>query len=355
MKNNYLSKITELPPPHFSEALRFSWTRRFTVLLIFALALLFSGCDVLKSLGLLPNDDPEPAPHVWGVPVQGAEEKLSIKEKFGVTEPGTAGVDAAFRELSAFIKGGGLEEDLKKDLNKRVIKTGDWIDLEDGLIVANYVNLGGVNHAGTAQAFDGTPLLRLIVVGINSFQSKEGAETYTYPAGDETPPPHVVFQFQNIPAQRRLDSAMGTNGGYPAKELSAYVNVNFLKGLTDAGVPDSVLWGPKRVLSKGQNNGADVVSHKLWVPTEREMMGTATYSSSGETAVNQARLEYYQTALSRIKYTGTSALRYWESTASGSNGARFCYVENNGSTGHFDGNVDSGVSPAFCVVAEQLP
>jgi hypothetical protein len=155
------------------------------VLPLLALALLFSGCDVLKSLGLLPNDDEEPAPYVYvgkGEPVTGAKDLPSIKAKFGVDETitGTAGVDAAFKELSAFIKNGGLEKDAKLAVADRVIKPGNWIDLEGGLIVDAYVSGGGGFTREMPTAGDTPAGLRLVVAGINSFQSS-GSSGYTYP------------------------------------------------------------------------------------------------------------------------------------------------------------------------------
>jgi hypothetical protein len=59
------------------------------------------------------------------VPVEDAAGNPSIKEKFGVSATGTARVDAAFKELSAFIKKNGLADDWATDTGNRVIKLGD--------------------------------------------------------------------------------------------------------------------------------------------------------------------------------------------------------------------------------------
>jgi hypothetical protein len=340
---------------------------------LLALALLFSGCDILKSLGLFPNDDEEPAPRVFsGKPVPGAAEMVSIKAKFGVPETGTAGVDAAFRELSAFIQGGGLTD----DATENVIRLGDWIDMDGGLTVAAYDGIDGNGGGGFSSGDDGMKwddditlngnpqgkMKRLIVVGINSFTKN----------GDDTQ--HVVFQFQNIPVLRRMNpSDAGNTGGYPASEMRKYVTENFLPGLIAAGVPDGVLWSPARVLSNGNNGtGSGPVSDLLWLPTEREMfqngksvLNTTTYgpySANGETQENQARLEYYTSNESCLKVyktnngypeveqtSGNTGHWYWESSAYATGTSWFCCVGSGGRPSNAGASEQGGCAPAFCV------
>jgi hypothetical protein len=88
-----------------------------------------SGCE---ALGDSAGEDPPEPEDIPGVPVEGAAGMPSIREKFGVTLEGTAGVTAAFLELSAYIQGGGLSPE------DTVIQLGDWIDLEGGLSVDAY-------------------------------------------------------------------------------------------------------------------------------------------------------------------------------------------------------------------------
>jgi hypothetical protein len=288
--------------------------------------------------------------------------KASIKANFGVTAPGAEGVAQTFTALHEFIQAGGL------DKQSGVIKLGDWIDLEGGLTVAAYGsgnNTGGFSHdakkAVEAVKRQGQPwgtLCRLIVVGINSFHSGQGA--YTVMVNDNTP--HVVFQFQNIPVRRRMNAA-STDGGYAVSEMRTYLTENFLAGLNKAGVPDEVLWAPERVLSVGiKRTGNAAIKDKLWLPTEREMFQDGKnpfdgpYASDGETAENQARLEYYTDNTSRAKaWCGNifyypdmeDGDSYWMSSADYSRTSSFCTV-GRGETNH--GGLDiAGVAPAFCV------
>jgi hypothetical protein len=277
-----------------------------------------------------------------GVPVDG--NNPSIKAKFGVTLEGTTGVNAAFLELSAYIQGGGLSSP-----GDTVIRLGDWIDLEGGLSVDAY---GTGNDTGafdittnsdinpSSPPFEGYKgkLLRLIVVGINSFHYGRGVKDngtptmngenngqYTIQVNDPTL--HVVFQFQNIPVLRRMNPTDTNAGGYPASEMRKYLTPvtsddasgNFLAGLENAGVPEAVLWAPKRYVSARTTYNVAVdpalIEDVLWLPTDREMLGDFSCVAVDETAENQARLEYYDSSAKQKKHNSfPSIIEYWEAS-----------------------------------------
>jgi hypothetical protein len=281
-------------------------------------------------------------PYFWkGVPVEGAVDKKSIKEKFDVTLTGTAGVEAAFKELSAFIQKGGLAAG--------VINLGDYIDLEGGLQIADAggstFSSGSVDWNGDIAGGHGK-LSRLIVVGINSFNKKNGNDT-----------PHVVFQFQNITHDRQMNATGSNEGGYAASDMRKYLSGPFLAGLIDAGVPDQVLWPPARKVSARTNIEDQVdpaeIQDKLWLPTAWEM-GSATQHTLDETAANQARLEYYQDDPSRVKYGTSGAKQYWLASMTSDSYSAFVSIKINGavldSGGYLFSPMDAiGVAPAFCV------
>jgi hypothetical protein len=292
----------------------------------------------------------------FGMPVAGQESNPSIKEKFGVVAKSDAKPDKiaavtdTFYELSAFIKNGGLSQN--------VVKTGDWIDLEGGLIVAkDTAGQGDFTHAGDATAKDNTPLLRLIVVGINSFNNinSNGATQ------------HVVFQFQNIPVDRTMHSS-NAEIGYKDSELQKYLTGNFLTGLTGtsgtsgtsgAGVPGDVLWAPARVLSNGVGeNSGTTVSDKLWLPTVWEMTGVQGSSSKAEKEGNQARLEYYTGNFSESKTIQKKSVAsasisgyYWLSSRVTKEEKNFAMVSSSSGTLSYNpvSSGAKGVAPAFCV------
>jgi hypothetical protein len=318
-----------------------------------------------------------------------ASSQPNIKLKFegSKDETGKDGVNAAFQELSAFIKKGGLAD------YSDTIQLGDYIELEAGLTVAAYPGTdgnggGGFSYASNdpdwnaditiATQYSMGKMNRLIVVGINSFNEKNGNGTT----------PHVVFQFQNIPVSRRMNAPIdvsdgyfgdGTNtGGYPASEMRKYLTPvgndkesgKFLAGLVKAGLPEAVLWEPSRIVST--NGGTMTINDLLWLPTEWEMYGGKMYGPDGsaepmatdEDGSNQVKLEYYKTdndsdptfVLHLKAATGkalawTDPASYWLASATNVSGTgQFCLAATSSiSSSRSQANTWQGVAPAFCV------
>jgi hypothetical protein len=305
----------------------------------------------------------EPPGGEWtwkGEPVENVETMPSIKTKFGVAETGTASVKAAFQELSAFINNSGLAEDEDKNEEDRVIRLGDWIDLEGGLTVEDHSADGGGFSSGDEGmhwdaniTLNGAPqgkMCRLIVVGINPFKDLNGNGAT----------PHVVFQLQNVPVVRQMNPTGSNAGGYPESEMRAYLTGEFLSGLKDAGVPEGVLWGPARVVS-GKGDGAKTINDTLWLPTEREMVDDQNYSvADHETEKNQAWLPYYVDSAARKKVYKTNTdypvvstptgQWYWEGSARAVDASSFSIVYiTGGDANGYSASTLGGCVPAFCV------
>ncbi|MDR1231395.1 MAG: DUF6273 domain-containing protein, partial [Spirochaetaceae bacterium] len=280
-----------------------------------------------------------------GTLVEADKNDPSIKKKFGVTTGGAKGVEDTFKELFAFIKNNGLTA------NSGVVKTGDYIDLEGGLTVTAYNSGGGAINFSQDQAAsteagaapNSTPLLRLIVVGINSFNKT-----------NPNSPQHVVFQFLHLPVKRRMHST--SSAMYSATEMSSYLEGNFYTGLKNAGVPEDVVWAPNRNLATSYNGTVtEIQKYNVWLPTARELLGADTTANADankcapETTTNQAKLEYYQTKNSRKKALNVSeSYAYW--TASPVTTTNFMSITGNGSVKNDNINTSVlGIAPAFCV------
>jgi hypothetical protein len=109
--------------------------------------------------------------------------------------------------------------------------------------------------------------------------------------------------------------------------------------------------------------GTTKITDKLWLPTEREMFGSEGNSANGETADNQARLEYYTNDNTRVKawwgdpkgdYPDIKSgygMWYWTGSAYSYPyaSASFCNVHSIGSTNYTSASSAGGVAPAFCV------
>jgi hypothetical protein len=170
---------------------------------------------------------------------------------------------------------------------------------------------------------------------------------------------HLVFQFQNLPFRRQMETSDTNAYGYGGSAMKTYLIDKFLPGLIAAGVPDSVLWAPTRyVANKGNGaTGVHTITDKLWLPTEREVFGgfqtyPVFYSDpTYETTANQAWLQYYTNGTRLYKFESglSSPNTFW--LASPRNASDTIFLAANGgiSPSFTASNVNLGVAPAFCV------
>jgi hypothetical protein len=284
----------------------------------------------------------------------------SIKDTFGITTAGAPGVTETFNVLHAYLSGSSAAALLADSQ----ILLGDYIDLPRIIVDGSIVTDAAIPPS--ASPYDGYEgrVLRLLVVGINAFNASGD-----YTGNGNGSAAHLVFQFQNVAFQHPMNPTDTNVGGYKASELRGWLTSKFLPGLVAAGVPSGVLWGPKRyVANRGSGaTAADLIDDILWLPTEREMLGTwpdnraYTFWSHNtyETPQNQAHLEYYPNPGAetlRIKYTGTgSASMYALASPLGGGGFSataidFCAVNSNGDIDKSSASsIQNYVAPAFCV------
>jgi hypothetical protein len=262
-----------------------------------------------------------------------------LKARFGIPN-NTGSVNDefdAFNALHALINSA-----IGTDNFTGIIRLGDWIDLDSLSVAQDTFNLGEISATNTDLGEHGK-LLRLIVVGINSFVGI-----------NSNIQPHVVFQFQNIPGTRRMYYPSDNSVGYLNSEMRTYLTANFLSGLTAAGVPSSVLWGPSRLVANAgyAATGTHTVTDTLWLPTEYEMFGANNQSSSTyEGAGTQASFTgYYTSNTIRIKYNSTNAATYyWEASPNSASTANFCSVNSTGNDISLNASAEGGCAPAFCI------
>jgi hypothetical protein len=276
---------------------------------------------------------------------------------FQVEGTDSTAVRTTFTRVSAFVKSAETKTAISVGIH-----LGDYIDLPafvvngyNGTANSTSADYGYINETNADLGGTKGYKLRLIVVGINSFQS-----TGSYVAPTENNVPHVVFQFQNLPGTQKMNTSGTNSGGYTSSLMRKYlvqvdgVGGNFLAGLEDAGVPTDVLWGPKRSMAKARSDaaGADcnVIEDLLWLPTEREMFGSQSYSALSETAANQAHLEYYDSAAKRTKYNMGGTSYYWcLASPKSDTPAYFCQTTSSGTAAMNPMSSGADVAPAFCV------
>jgi hypothetical protein len=204
---------------------------------------------------------------------------------------------------------------------------------------------------GTNLASNHGNLLRLIVVGIKSVNAKG-----SYTGNGNGTDAHLVFQFQNLPFMRQMETTNTNANGYLGSAMRAYLTGAFLTGLKNAGVPDSVLWAPTRYVANAEwhsesEGDTQMIQDKLWLPTVWEMFGDnqGRANDTYETAANQARLEYYTSDQSRTKWhtKNNSSMRYWLASPVSSSDNLFCNVLPNGAASIYYAGSVGGCAPAF--------
>ncbi|GHV77697.1 hypothetical protein AGMMS49942_25180 [Spirochaetia bacterium] len=287
----------------------------------------------------------------------------SIAAKFGVdvTTNSATIVTQLFNALHDYLATNPTVSGSGTTLKLGAIALGDYIDLAT-LNVAGYpiddttIGYGKITAIDAATTPSTLPfvgyegrLLRLIVVGINTYNGINGNGT----------DPHLVFQFQNVPVTRRMHPYDNVVNGYAAIEMRAYLIGNYLTGLKAAGVPADVLWAPSRILWKGWKDSStkwttdDTITDELFLPTEWEMFGGNTNSNAAyEKADNQGRFEYYASPGRRKKYgksTPSYSASWWMASPSNTTFGSSCNLSPDGTSGNNMDHGTQGVAPAFCV------
>jgi hypothetical protein len=265
-----------------------------------------------------------------------------------------------FSALQDYIRSGELDGG-----NPRGVRVGDYYDLPRLNIASDGV-APAVSGNNTFMD-DGTGIFRVVIVGINSFKGINGNTDS-----------HVVFQFRNAVISRRMNGTAANEGGYAGSEMRAYLGEYVLPGLIAAGIPQTVLWNPVRVIARGGDTVmTDTVADYLWLATAletnaftlNELLGysesNAWLVQEGEVRENQALLEYYASAadadsakslVNRRDMAGNSGIAFW--LASPGQGTSYFAAlmkkSNRPNTFYhvFERSLETanyGILPAFCV------
>jgi hypothetical protein len=322
-----------------------------------------------------------PTPSYWFVDFDGRlmtplTTSSDLLVNFGIKPAGytmntitAADVEAGFNAVHIYLQSLSSPADLTGADSP--VKLGDYIDLPSLSVAgyptdaatAGYGKITNLSNAAIAPAtlpfagYEGA-ILRLIVVGRNSFNAQG-----TYSGNGNGTTAHVVFQFQNLPVSRRMNATDTNAGGYKESEMRKYLvpyggsSGNFSTGLQNAGVPvnTDIIWAPKRYAANDGSgaSAADLIDDKIWLPTERELFGTVSYShETYETEANQARLEYYADNGKRIKYLPNNTdTQWWGASPWSTHTDSFCCAWTGGSASAdlSSSKPSYGCAPAFCV------
>jgi hypothetical protein len=308
--------------------------------------------SVTYDAGLVTIVFPPTEPVLGQVAIPTRSPNLMIN--FNVAGTDSVAVTKTFKIVSDFVQSAKTKEAISER-----IYLGDYIDLPS-LTVAAYEGNGAISVTNTDWGDERGAKLRIIVVGINSFSTVYSTNA-SYAVSENNNVPHVVFQFQNLPGEQKINTTSINAGGYVASMMRKYLmpieggsSGSFYNGLIAAGVPADVLWGPKRSMAKNYNDAAgascNIIQDVLWLPTELEMFGIQDDSSRSETAANQARLEYYDSDAKRIKYDMSGKADHWWVASPYYDSAYYIsLVAWTGWSTQTTAANGNGVAPAFCV------
>ena len=150
-----------------------------------------------------------------------------------------------------------------------------------------------------------------------------------------------------LPNPESWNGTASNAGGYPASALSERAEAELLPTLPEAWrqilVPVDKVFG-----TGGTENSLDTFSLRLFLPTEKEVFGTAAAGSADE----GSQYPVHATAANRIKRlsNGSGAVSgWWTASAAVSSETAVCTVTGTGSAGISESNNPQGVGLMFCI------
>lgn len=179
-------------------------------------------------------------------------------------------------------------------------------------------------------------------------------ETLVYEANVNT---YSLGEVDFIPtycmATTRQQHTSNTNsGGWNSSDLRTYLNNTFLTMLPE-DLQAVISTKPVKATIGSQTNSLQTAYDKIWVPTEKEVFGSITYSGSTENAVN-SQYPIFTDAASRVRTQGAngSAVYVWLASPYISSSTHFCIVSASGATSTGAAGSSTGVLPCFRIAPD---
>ena len=218
---------------------------------------------------------------------------------------------------------------------------GEGVADFSGLMIGDYLDLPSLTVDGTTYTWNATyQNLRIVISGFNHYIH----------CGDDTENTknHILWTFKNVVLQRQMNNSDTNTGGYNASAMKTYLDGVFALGLGSALGSSDYLYTISRAISR--KGSAEWVRNTVFLPTEVEVFGVATYGDDQNTWNTNIQYPIYRdSSYYRCKKYNGSRAWWWEATPYASNSTYFCSVGNNGNSDHTGAsNSNGGVAPAFC-------
>ena len=255
-----------------------------------------------------------------------------------------------------------IKEAVLETVAKLALRNNEGVKSYQGLMLGDH--LDGIDLSGIAAPNGGTAPAawnntyknnRIVIAGLNFY--KGGG--IPLPSNTKN---HITFTFSNCIARGRINATSTNAGGYAASEIRKW-----LEGEAGDGSGPFAL-GLKAAIGnylytirkhEGNKNAPDWHSYTVFLPSEIEMCGhtvrgSDTLPDGTRSIMPPIQLPIYQKSMEYlIKSRNGSVLPWWLSTAYAANAADGCLISNDGSAGNNLASTVYGISPVFCIAAQQ--
>lgn len=163
----------------------------------------------------------------------------------------------------------------------------------------------------------------------------------TYTAGGTAP---LTFQLQDCYGTKYQMNSSDTNSGGWTSCAMRSTHLPAILALMPTEVKAAIQEVNKLSSAGSQSATINTTADKLFLLSEIEIFGSATYSKSGE----GAQYAYYAAGNSKVKNFSGSANDWWERSPYGGNSTNFCFVYSNGNANAHYASNSYGVAFGFC-------
>lgn len=183
---------------------------------------------------------------------------------------------------------------------------------------------------------------KAMTIGGKSYQVDIIGKSHdTYASGGKAP---LTFQLHDCYAQIYKMNNSNTNDGGWMRCAMRQTHLPAILALMPTEVQNGIREVNKLTSAGSKSATINTTADKLFLLSEIEIFGSASYSKSGE----GTQYAYYKSGGSKVKNYNGRANNWWERSPSGGDSTYFCLVNTNGGIGYDLANYEHCVAFAFC-------
>ena len=163
----------------------------------------------------------------------------------------------------------------------------------------------------------------------------------TYASGGKAP---LTFQLHDCYGEAKNMNSSNTNSGGWTSCAMRSTHLPAILALMPTEVQNGIREVNKLTSASGASATINTTADKLFLLSEIEIFGEATYSVAGE----GTQYAYYKAGNSKVKKLNVSADYWWERSPAGGSSEYFCIVDNDGTVFGYTAGFAQGVAFGFC-------